>query len=126
MGCDSQFDVEKDQMVSAKPLVKDRGPRVQTSVFPPEVFSKLALSTPGDEAKGQTGSGDSSFVTELTKLLNRKCQENRSNTPDFIIADYLLRSLEAFNIAVRAREDWYGVQLAPGGTNVILRQPRRG
>jgi hypothetical protein len=35
-------------------------------------------------------------------------QENESNTPDFILAEYLLRSLQAFNVAVVHREKWYG------------------
>ena len=34
--------------------------------------------------------------------------ENGSNTPDFMLAQYLLGCLEAFNIAVTTREKWYG------------------
>jgi hypothetical protein len=45
---------------------------------------------------------------ELGKLLNDYTQENASNTPDFILAAFLLHCLAAFNEASRARETWYG------------------
>lgn len=43
----------------------------------------------------------------LASALNRFSAENGSNTPDFILADYLLACLGAFNEASRARERWY-------------------
>jgi hypothetical protein len=48
------------------------------------------------------------FKEKLSALLNVMSQENESNTPDFILAEYLLRSLQAFNVAVVHREKWYG------------------
>lgn len=45
---------------------------------------------------------------ELRQLLNRYCAENGSDTPDFILADYLMDALAAFDKAVRDRERWYG------------------
>jgi len=51
---------------------------------------------------------------ELEELLNRACEENESNTPDFILADYLIACLFAFNQATKARDHWYGVHLEPG------------
>ena len=53
---------------------------------------------------------------ELTTLLNGHCCENNSNTPDFILARYLLNCLDAFNHASNRREDWYGKSLSIGGT----------
>lgn len=47
---------------------------------------------------------------ELAELLNRYSQENASNTPDFILAEYLLDCLNAFDRAIRRREEWYGVK----------------
>lgn len=44
----------------------------------------------------------------LAEVLNRYSQENPSNTPDFILAQYLLGCLAAWNIGVQRREDWYG------------------
>jgi hypothetical protein len=45
---------------------------------------------------------------ELRATLNRHSVENGSNTPDFILAQYLLGCLSAFETAVNAREKWYG------------------
>lgn len=45
---------------------------------------------------------------ELAALLNRYCAENVSGTPDFILAEYLLDCIKAFNSAVVKRADWRG------------------
>ena len=41
-----------------------------------------------------------SFRTELEKLINKHSRENGSDTPDFILTDYLMASLKAFDSAV--------------------------
>jgi hypothetical protein len=46
----------------------------------------------------------STFLGELTALLNRHSAENGSNTPDFILALYLLNCLDAYNKAVSQRD----------------------
>ena len=51
---------------------------------------------------------ENSFSKELTELLNRHCRENHSDTPDFILAQYLWGCLFAFDMAVNSREQWYG------------------
>jgi hypothetical protein len=48
------------------------------------------------------------FKRELTTLLNRYSIENDSDTPDFILAEYILKSLEAFETATKIRDEWYG------------------
>ncbi len=48
------------------------------------------------------------FQRELTQLINKYSIENYSNTPDFILAEYLINCLEAYNNAVNKREKWYG------------------
>ena len=48
------------------------------------------------------------FLEELATLLNRNSMEQRSNTPDFILAEYMLASLRAFENATIARKWWYG------------------
>ena len=50
----------------------------------------------------------SKFETEIESLINRYSQENASNTPDFILAQYLISCLATFNTAVQQRETWYG------------------
>lgn len=43
----------------------------------------------------------------MTKLLNRYSAEGDSNTPDFILAHYISRCLNAFVEATVARHNWY-------------------
>jgi hypothetical protein len=48
------------------------------------------------------------FAQRLEALLNRHSQENASDTPDFILAQFLLNCLAAWNQGVQQRETWYG------------------
>ena len=41
------------------------------------------------------------------ELINRHSLENGSNTPDFILARFLVSCLQAWNEAVSCRELWY-------------------
>ena len=50
----------------------------------------------------------SKFEIELTSLINKHSLENGSNTPDFILAHFLLNCLVAGNYLVDRREQWYG------------------
>jgi hypothetical protein len=50
----------------------------------------------------------SEFRNKIEQLLNSVSAENGSNTPDFILADYVIACLTAFDSAVRGREMWYG------------------
>lgn len=43
------------------------------------------------------------FVEELAQLINRRSMEGRSNTPDFVLAEYLSSCLRAYEAAVIAR-----------------------
>jgi hypothetical protein len=54
------------------------------------------------------------FREELESLINRHSMETFSNTPDFILADYVGRCLKAFDLATTARDDWYGSRRVPG------------
>lgn len=53
------------------------------------------------------------FEKELEQLINRHSQENASNTPDFILAQYLRSCLDVFATAVQQRETWYGRDATP-------------
>jgi len=53
------------------------------------------------------------FQKELTDLINRHSKENDSNTPDYILAEYINNCLLAFTRAVHQRESWYGVIARP-------------
>lgn len=48
------------------------------------------------------------FKKELERLINCYSMENGSDTPDFILAEYLTDCLESYDDAVRSREKWYG------------------
>ncbi len=48
------------------------------------------------------------FRDNLESLINCESRENGSNTPDFILAAYLVSCLAAFDAAVVHRESWYG------------------
>ena len=47
-----------------------------------------------------------SLNEELTVLLNKHSIENGSNTPDFILAEYLINCLNAWSTAVNHRDSW--------------------
>lgn len=49
-------------------------------------------------------SAPESFARELESLLNYYSQERPSNTPDFVLATYLLGCLAAYNQAVVMRD----------------------
>ena len=46
------------------------------------------------------------FQKELADLINKHSLENPSNTPDFILAQYLADCLDAFNVATNQRDGW--------------------
>jgi hypothetical protein len=48
-----------------------------------------------------------SFEQELESLINKHSEENGSNTPDFILARYMMNCLTSFNVATNARTQWY-------------------
>ena len=56
------------------------------------------------------------FEQELTSLINKYSMENGSNTPDFILANYLQDCLRIFNVTVQQRENWYGRDPKPSCT----------
>ena len=57
-----------------------------------------------------------SLEKELSSLLNRFSAEGESNTPDFILAQYLMGCLQAFTTAVQQRETWHGRDPRPSHT----------
>ena len=54
------------------------------------------------------------FKKELEVLINKHSIENESNTPDWLLAQYLLNCLAAFTTATQQRENWYGRDPRPG------------
>jgi hypothetical protein len=53
------------------------------------------------------------FRDALQKLINEHSMENGSDTPDFILAEYLTDCLAAFDKIIRERRRWYGGSKEP-------------
>ena len=50
------------------------------------------------------GTPEDKFNTELRALINKHSKEGASDTPDFVLADYLTECLRVFDYTVRYRE----------------------
>lgn len=57
-----------------------------------------------------------SLERELASVLNKHSAENGSNTPDFILAEYLISCLKAYNVATKSCRAWQGVDYLNVGT----------
>jgi len=86
--CGFSIPVTNKKGKKAKPPLKD-----QETVPSPGLFGEFP---PG------------SFPAKLEELINCHSIENGSNTPDFILAEYMRGCLDNFDTCVRAREKWYG------------------
>ena len=64
------------------------------------------------------------FFEELTQLINRHSLENGSDTPDFILAGYLIDCLNGYHAANRIRDKWYndGASAASVGLSIAMNQ----
>lgn len=62
---------------------------------------KIEICPPFSPPKG-------SFQKELERLINQYSVEGGSNTPDFILAEYLRCCLDVFDMVTRRRDEWYG------------------
>lgn len=74
----------------------------QTSFIDDEDLSKVEPSQ----------AQNNNFIEELQNLLNRHSIENESDTPDWILAEYIKKILEAWNSSVLQRDKWYGHTLS--------------
>lgn len=53
------------------------------------------------------------FEKDLEGLINKHSIENGSNTPDFLLARFLMQCLDSWNASIAAREKWYGRTQSP-------------
>jgi len=60
----------------------------------------------------------SDFREDLIALINTHSMENVSDTPDWILAEYLIACLKTFDAVTEAREEWYGRRTSQGCTLV--------
>ena len=47
------------------------------------------------------------FQKELESLINRHCKENDSDTPDFLLAEYIQGCLKNYADIVKKRDEWF-------------------
>ena len=52
------------------------------------------------------------FENALKRLINEFSVENESDTPDFILAEYIRDALNAYNAATYRRDAWHGFKRA--------------
>jgi hypothetical protein len=52
-----------------------------------------------------------SFQDALQNLINCHSMENGSDTPDFLLAEYLCDCLASYEVIVSKREAWYGREM---------------
>ena len=64
------------------------------------------------------------FEEEIATVINRHSREGDSNTPDFILAQYLHDCLRAWNSASNNRERWYGVRHSPAIADAIAKETK--
>lgn len=61
----------------------------------------------------------SKFFNELIGLINRHSIENGSNTPDYVLAEYLVDCLKAYEEAVNFRDHQATVAAKDTGTETV-------
>lgn len=85
-----------------------------------DIFSqmKYELSCHKYEITGPHETRHELFARELAELLNRHSKENDSNTPDYILANFLIGCLESFNYGVHRRDYHQNLDKQPGEDNV--------
>jgi len=62
---------------------------------------------------------------ELRKLLNCYSRENESNTPDYILAKFMMDCLDAYEMATNRRDKWFGIKPAPGSFVALTGGPEK-
>lgn len=56
----------------------------------------------------------SEFHKELEQVINKYSKENGSNTPDWVLAHFLMSCLESFDKAVNQRSEYWNIPKFPG------------
>lgn len=98
-------------------MVKPK-PQKETMSFQRAPRSQMAKKVLGIQRTSEEGSGDNdpkSFLSELTALINKHSLEGGSNTADYILADYLSRCLENFDLTIQARSNQTNIPITKKG-----------
>jgi len=68
----------------------------------------------------------SEFEIELQALINKHSMENGSDTPDFILAHFLVECLIVFDAAVGVRTEWYRATDETASDDNEVKEAERG
>lgn len=55
------------------------------------------------------------LAKEIRDVINKHSRENKSNTPDFILANFMIKCLEAGEKLIGDRDEWYNISPNPKG-----------
>lgn len=69
---------------------------------------------------------EKSFLRDLEQLINSYSRENNSNTPDFLLAEFIGGCLDVYEHTTKERDRWYSVVLCPGKSHFIEDTPMAG
>lgn len=61
--------------------------------------------------------GYKGFIKDVKSIINSNCIENYSNTPDFILAEFLINTLKSIEKLINNRDKWYSFN--PWPKNII-------
>lgn len=122
---DALLEFDKFKFYPGMNEIKPKGEKMSEDCNVDEVIEKTDLGnyelnglSPAQAPFGTFPSG--SFLAKLEELINCHSIENGSNTPDFILAEYLRGCLDNFNICVRRREEWYHGRKEVGSSSVAV------
>lgn len=102
--------IERRQVFGGWPATADNAVNAIKSEPQYDQSEKVIDSTIKDRIKREIEYSkikSSAFENDLRRVLNRHSRENISNTPDFILANYLMACLEAFDEASKVRKSWH-------------------
>ncbi len=69
-----------------------------------EIFNQKNTPMSGDSQKP-------TFEQAIAAVINSYSKENESDTPDYILAQYVSNCLEAYKKAIMLRDSWFGVDM---------------
>jgi len=82
----------------------------------PEFWQALAALTQQPAAvDGAWETAPPDLYNEISSVLNKHSAESGSNTPDYVLAQFLLESMTAFNAATNRRDAHYNGSAIAGG-----------
>ena len=105
------------KLLRAKPVISGTPPKPKVTRWS---SSKPAPSRLPGESPWPV---ETQLSKDIREAINRACAENGSNTPDHILAEYMLSCLMAFDKAVQARAAWYGRMDKPGASTREVTAP---